>query len=932
MKKRMGFAGRATSVACLTCILLTVASAGPVRADSASGHRVTIAPVAQASWDQLREMEILAPAPDGVLQEAPFMPAPHAQLSAYIEERPTVADVLRQEAAMMPPLGVNFQALPDNGTVIPPDTHGAVATGHVMTMLNSQVRIQNRTGGVISTVGLTTFWAPAGGSGFFDPRIIFDPEADRWLATCLSNSRSAASSVLFAISATDNPTGTWTYYRIDADPTDVDWADFPDIGCNLTWIAITNNMFTVAADAFSGRAMWVIDKSTALAGGALTFMFYPVGSDAFGGYSGGTLRVCQTFGAEPKLYIVDHYWMIGGTHVMRLTEITGTGPAPVWSATPGSAIPGYPGTGWFNIANDFDWTHIDASQLGTAVRIETNDYRMLNAVYRNGHIWCTHTGGLPVGAVDRTAVFWYEINPAAMPTPIVQSGVLDGGPDVHYFFPSITANANNDVLIGFSRSDPTRYAEGVYTGRMAADPPGTMGAITVLKAGEDSYEKYFSSGRIRWGDYSATVVDPVDDLSFWTIQEYAAPDVGPNPTDDRWGTWWGRVSDDYDSDGIPDATDNCPTTYNPGQEDGDGDGLGDVCDNCPAIANPTQSDGDGDGVGDACDNCPLVANANQADAEGDGVGNVCDNCQFVANPDQTDTDTDGRGDVCDNCPTVANPTQVDADGDGIGDLCDECTDFDGDGYGNPGYPANTCAVDNCPFDHNPLQADFDGDGVGDTCDECTDTDGDELGNPGFPANTCALDNCPNTYNPYQDDQDADGVGDDCDNCPGSANPAQADGDADGVGDICDNCPAAANPTQADGDGDGVGDACDNCPVLANPSQTDGDGDGVGDLCDNCPYFPNPDQIGCICHGDPVCDGAANVQDVVATVGVAFRGVSPTLDPSCSHSPGGRTDLNCDGVATVIDVVRMVDVAFRGVDPGAQICNPCACNPYPTGCP
>jgi PKD repeat protein len=80
-----------------------------------------------------------------------------------------------------------------------------------------------------------------------------------------------------------------------------------------------------------------------------------------------------------------------------------------------------------------------------------------------------------------------------------------------------------------------------------------------------------------------------------------------------------------------------------------------------------------------------------------------------------DQDNDGVPDVSDNCPTVYNPNQADYDGDGIGNICDQCTDSDADGFGNPGYAANSCQTDNCPYDFNPDQIDSDGDGYGDSC-------------------------------------------------------------------------------------------------------------------------------------------------------------------------------------------------------------------------
>jgi hypothetical protein len=55
----------------------------------------------------------------------------------------------------------------------------------------------------------------------------------------------------------------------------------------------------------------------------------------------------------------------------------------------------------------------------------------------------------------------------------------------------------------------------------------------------------------------------------------------------------------------------------------------------------------------------------------------------------------------------------------LDDPATECWDTDGDGFGDPGHPENTCPVDNCPSVSNPDQRDSDGDGIGDACDPCT---------------------------------------------------------------------------------------------------------------------------------------------------------------------------------------------------------------------
>ena len=291
-------------------------------------------------------------------------------------------------------------------------------------------------------------------------------------------------------------------------------------------------------------------------------------------------------------------------------------------------------------------------------------------------------------------------------------------------------------------------------------------------------------------------------------------------------------------------------------------------------------DADADLICDIADNCPGITNADQLDTDNDGIGDLCDEC--------TDTDKDGYGNpgfplnTCpeDNCPDISNLRQFDTDNDGIGDRCDDCTDSDGDGYGDPEMIGNTCPNDNCMSISNPDQADTDNDGIGDMCDACTDTDGDGFGDPGYPSNTCAEDNCPVVYN-----------------------PDQADFDGDGYPDSCDNCPEAYNPDQTDMDSDGYADSCDNCLDIYNPDQADSDDNGIGDLCDGC--CQNRGNADGIIHSGNPCD----VADLVYLVNYIFKGGAAA---PCEEE--GNADAQEAGgglLINVADLTYLVNYLFKG---------------------
>ncbi|MCC6444756.1 MAG: hypothetical protein IT210_15015, partial [Armatimonadetes bacterium] len=419
----------------------------------------------------------------------------------------------------------SFLALEDDDTSIPPDTHGAVGPNHLMVTLNTQVRIQNRSGGVISTVSLGSFWASLGSPAVFDPKSLYDPYGNRWIFTALANAASTSSALLIGVSQTSDPTGDWNLYSIDADNLNSVWVDYPSIGFNKNWIVVACNVFTNSSGQFVRSNIYAFDKGDLYAGGAGD---YTLLTD-----SDGTMVPAITYdNTVNTLYLVENLnGNFAGLGYLRISTISGAIGAETLNA--GIATPSTADT-WA----DFPPGRADfAPQLGTTEKIQANDSRMQNVVYRNNSLWCTHTVFLPSDAPTRSAVQWWQLNTAG---DIQQFGRIDD-PTGHYFyaFPSITVNKNRDALLGYSRFASDQYASANYAFRAAGDAPNTFRDDTVLKAGEAPYYKTFGGSKNRWGDYSNTLVDPVNDTDMWTIQEYAA---SPAEGSDRWGTSWGRIS------------------------------------------------------------------------------------------------------------------------------------------------------------------------------------------------------------------------------------------------------------------------------------------------------------------------------------------------------------------------------------------------------
>ncbi len=510
---------------------------GPKPAGQTTGSIVTPAKTIVVNLHELAEREATNPPVPKLPKTHPVMPVPETHREVGGGGAPAVEPKLAPPAPTgpSPPPLSSFEALDDSNSFIPPDVHGAVGPNHLMTTLNTQIRVQNRTGSVLSTLSTFGFWSPLSIGFVSDPRVLYDRFNDRWMQTIIVDPFSANSAICVAVSQTADPTGDWNLFKLDVDTPGTKWADFPSMGFNKDWIVVSVNMFSTSGNVFANARTLVCVKSNLYAnttpGGTFKFFDRPA-------IDGGTIQPAVTMdNTTATEYFVNHDTSAAGT--ARIYTLTG--PVGSEAMNIGPAVTSTLGGWTFGSIAEPD----RLPQMGAA-NVSHDEPRWRSVVFRNGSIWGCQQILLPAGgSPNRSSVQWWQLTPAGV---VTQMGRIDDPTGAKWFaFPSIAVNSVNDVLIGYSRFSATQFPSANYAVRAGTDPPGTLRDDTVLKAGQSCYVKTFRGGHNRWGDYSMTVVDPLNDFEMWTIQQYAATTVPPPPGgcadgSGRWSTWWGRIA------------------------------------------------------------------------------------------------------------------------------------------------------------------------------------------------------------------------------------------------------------------------------------------------------------------------------------------------------------------------------------------------------
>lgn len=531
---------------------------------------------------------------DQEIQRNPQLYADTGQSANPASKRRTPSITAQEPNPLAPTLGTTFDAINFNEDAsttgffhIPPDPAGAVGPTHVVNVVNTSIEWYTKAGvrqnrqrlGFRTGPGAVgSFFEPlAPLTGTFDPKVIYDQYSNRFVVVTMERVDGSPnqSRVFLAVSDNSDPNGTWFFQTLITEETiDPDgpgptlpsesWADFPGFAVDSEAVYFTTNMFghpgQPSPNQFTGQRTWIMAKAPWYTGGIPVATRFDTEAEANANPLGDgaiatTMQPTQMYGDTTGgvgTYLIAYSGLADPTNVFvqivriddPLTTPTFTGAFSNWGARAVDDNPavGFPG----------------APQLGTTRTIATNDRRFSqNGVWRNNNLYCAAPILPPVGTdANQVTAHWFRFDTTTLdlPTddpPLDQGNI--GGEDIaagtYTFFPSVAVDTLGDMAVGFAASAPSIFPGAYYTGRLAADPPGTTQPAGGLRAGRDFYIRDFSASTTvtsRWGDYSSMWLDPTDETTFWVFNEYALPRGtilgGFLEEDGRWGNAWGSFS------------------------------------------------------------------------------------------------------------------------------------------------------------------------------------------------------------------------------------------------------------------------------------------------------------------------------------------------------------------------------------------------------
>jgi hypothetical protein len=442
--------------------------------------------------------------------------------------------------ATIPATGANFEGLSNQDNfntfgfrVNPPDPNGDVGPNHYVEMINLVFAVYSKSGALLlGPVDTGTLWSgfaitdctdPSG-----DPIVLYDQLADRWILSQFTTAGPTYYDCV-AISTTGDPTGTFYRYAFS---TGLNFPDYPKYGVWTDSYVITTREFGPTTEY--GIGVYGLEKNKMINGQPARAVSFFLDGNAPGmlplvgdGLLPSDIDGKQKPMLDAKIPLVGTQ-DDGGPYGATFDALNIWDFAVKWRSTPvatlalaaqlpvasfDSVFPCSPGSRDClpqpGIANPAQYLDILSYRQRPTWRLAYRNFKSYETLVTNQSV---------EAAPGVAGVRWYEIRRTGSTYSVNQQGTYAPADGVNRWMGSIAQDKKGDMGLGYSVVNGTTVYPGIrYTGRLAGDPLGQMTLGEGIVINGSGVQTTTNS---RWGDYTSMNIDPVDDCTFWYVNEY----------------------------------------------------------------------------------------------------------------------------------------------------------------------------------------------------------------------------------------------------------------------------------------------------------------------------------------------------------------------------------------------------------------------------
>lgn len=469
-----------------------------------------------------------APVPDARSEKMQLRKIKEEMAKQYPHK--TTTGHYKTTAATPPVVEKGFVA--DSLSGIPPDNEMAISNDKkAVSVMNQTIAVlDGNTGQMNYRRGLKVFSQIVGlnhsiNDYRYDPKVIYDAEADRFICIML-NGVDAANYIVIGFSMSNDPAGTWSFYKFYGNyNNDSTWFDYPAIAITKDEFFFTGNQLLFNSSwqlGFRQTVIYQVNKHQGYDSAAnLTYQVWDSIS-----YDNRPIRNLYPVKAGlGKLHGPEQYFLSNRNFdvqndtvfLVKVPDVISSGNTGLTVTPLVSPVPyGVPPNG---------------RQPDTSVVLATNDGRILGAFAQDNEIQFVSTSvntANGAAGVYHGIIADYKTAPAFKHAQIFSVDTLDFG------YPNITFAGNpwglNQSLISFNYTGPNTYpgfGAILYSG-LEYSP------LVKIKEGDSSI-KILTGKEQRWGDYSGAQPDYTQYGSMWVLGIYGRKDK-------RYGNWMAKLS------------------------------------------------------------------------------------------------------------------------------------------------------------------------------------------------------------------------------------------------------------------------------------------------------------------------------------------------------------------------------------------------------